>query len=136
MATGADVITFRIKFMELGTATDPQIASALNVADVLLGDGRNWISQRDFAEARMQLAAHLATMQLMQMANASDGSGMSDLYVTSVHIGDRSMQFSQRTGLTKAESQAGVGESMLESTVPGQIYMQLRARNIGPVMIV
>jgi Protein of unknown function (DUF4054) len=135
MATAADVHAFRAKFMELSSLSDPQIAAGLNLADVMLGSGSNWQSQRDFAEARMQYAAHQAIMQQMAMSAAGDGSGLSDLYVQSIRFGERTVTFGRRENVG-SDNAASVGEAMLETTTAGQLFLELRARNIVPVGLV
>ena len=137
MATSADVHAFRAKFMELSASTDPQIAAGLNLADVMLGSGRNWYSQPDFREARMQLAAHQVIVGNMQAANAAQGVMSADLYLNTIHFGERSVGYGQRTRIGGAsDSGLGVGEEMLGTTEPGMLFLQLRARNVIPVMIV
>jgi hypothetical protein len=137
MATSADVNAFRAKFMELSGATDQQIAAGLNLADVLLGSGSNWQSQIDFREARLQLAAHQVIVSNMQAANAAQGVMSADLYLNTIHFGERSVGYGQRTGFGgEGNKGIGIGEAMLEITEPGMLFLQLRARNIIPVMLV
>jgi hypothetical protein len=135
MATSADVNAFRAQFIELASATDPQIAAALNTTDVMLGSGVNWPNQNDFAMARKQYTAHLVVMQMMQMANASDGTGMADMMVTSIKFGERTISFGQRGSATKMQEN-DPADAMLFQTQQGQLFMQLRDRNIIGVMLI
>jgi hypothetical protein len=135
MATSTDVNAFRANFIELSAATDPQIAAALNTTDVMLGSGRNWASQDDFQLARKQYAAHLVIMQMMQMANAGDGTGMADTMVTSIKFGERTITFGQRSSMSKIQ-EADPSDATFYLTQQGQLFLQLRDRNIIGVMLV
>jgi Rod binding domain-containing protein len=136
MATAVDINAFRASFVELAIATDPQIAQAMNMADVMLGSGRNWTSQDDFAMARKLYTAHLLTLQLMQISSDSDGGiGLSDLFVQQIRFGERHISYGQRQAFNKSEA-ADPSDSLLYTTVQGQLFMQLRDRNIIPVMLV
>ena len=133
MATHADVLSFRATFVGLDNLSVGTIASSINTASVLIGDGSNWPKQTDYVEARMQLAAHIATLTQMYYANATiDGTGMSDLYVSSIKFGERTIAFGRRT-----YPMTNVGDdAMLQLTMHGQLFLMLRNRNIIPIMIV
>jgi hypothetical protein len=135
MATSQEVNAFKAQFMELGSATDPQIAAALNTTAVMLGSGSNWASQDDFQLARQYYAAHLVVMQMMQMANASDGTGMADIMVTSIKFGERTIQFGQRGSAARLQEE-NPADATLYQTQQGQLFMQLRDRNIIAVMLI
>jgi hypothetical protein len=137
MATSQDIYAFRGRFPEL-TATDAQIAAVLNTADIWLENNSQW-STRDFNLARQYWAAHLMVMQQMQGSGSTSeiaGVSLADMYVSSVKIGERTVTFQQRQSLANAEANAGPGETMLSATMYGQLFLQLRARNIIPVAIV
>jgi hypothetical protein len=137
MASSADVNAFRAQFMEMDAATDPQIAAALNTTDVMLGSGSNWSSQEDFALARNMHAAHLLTLQLMQLANDSDGGiGLSDLFVQQIRFGERHITFGQRQMFNSVGANVAPANALYYTTTQGQLFMQLRDRNIIPVMLV
>jgi hypothetical protein len=136
MATAADVNAFRASFIELSMASDPQIAEALNMVDVMLGSGVNWASPADFALARKLYTAHLLTLQLMQIASDSDGGvGLSDLFVQQIRFGERHVTFGQRQAFNKSEA-ADPSDAILYTTTHGQLFLQLRDRNIIPVMLI
>jgi hypothetical protein len=135
MATTADIISFRSNFAELNSATDAQIASSINVTDVMLGDGTNWPSQKDFALARLMYIAHQVTLQLVQAANAAGGTGFADIYVDSIRFGERNIRYAQRKGVID-NTNLDVEEAILATTNPGQMFLELRERNIIPVALV
>lgn len=135
MVANSDIFEFRSKYPELTPQGDSMIAATLNTVDVML-DSRTWPNQVDFALARMTLAAHLLTMQRLQVAAFKvGGSGLIDLFVQSIAFGERTVGFGRRTP-TSQGYKADPGETMLEMTAYGQLFVQLRARNIIPVMIV
>ena len=51
-------------------------------------------------------------------------------------FGERLVSYQQRAGLAELMKAAAPGEALLELTVYGQAYLQLRARNIIPVAVV
>jgi hypothetical protein len=135
MATATDIAAFRSQFSEITPVTDPQIAAVLNVTDVIVQPAL-WPSAKDYVLARMTYAAHLLTLVLMNTANATiDGTGMSDLFVSSIGFGERHVSFSRRT-FEGVEGMVGPGENLLPTTIYGQLYLQLRNRNIVAVAIV
>jgi hypothetical protein len=137
MATSVDVNAFRAQYMELSSATDPQISAALNTTDVMLGSGKNWASQDDFNLARRMHAAHLLTLQMMQLANDSDGGiGLSDLFVQQVRFGERHVTFGQRQMFNRVGTNVDPVDSLYYTTTQGQLFLQLRDRNIIPVMLI
>ena len=135
MATTADIASFRSNFSELSDASDAQIAGAINVTDVMLGDGLNWPSQRDFTLARLCYIAHQVTLQLVQGANAAGGTGFSDIYVDSIRFGERNIRYAQRQGAVDS-SGMDAQTAILATTNPGQMFLELRDRNIFPVALV
>lgn len=138
MASAKDIYAFRGRFAELN-ATDAQIAAVLNTADIWLEQNSQW-STKDYALARMYWAAHLLVMQKIHGTNLSTsiaGVSLADMYVSNVKIGEREVQFQQRQLVgNKANDGVGIGEIMLASTIYGQLFLQLRSRNIIPVAIV
>jgi hypothetical protein len=135
VATVEDIIAFKARFSEFAKLSDPPIAAVLNTADVYLDDVM-W-SPRDFPLARMLWAAHLLTLQQTVAANSTiDGTGMSDLFVRSIRFGDRTVTFEQRQSFMSAQAGMEPGEILLSSTTYGQLFLQLRSRNIIPVTIV
>lgn len=140
MATPKDLFLFRGKFTEFATTNDGDIAAVLNTADMFLDPvawGTDPASVSDFNLARMYWSAHWLSLVQQQVANATiDGTGMSDLFVRQISIGERRVAFQQRKSFEKIEEAAGPGEAMLSNTIYGQMYLQLRARNFPLVAIV
>lgn len=135
MAKSADVFAFRAQFPEFSSVKDADIAATLNTADIFL-DPNQW-STRDYALARMYWVAHMLTLQQMQGASIElGGTGMADLFLRQIRIGERTVGFGQRQFAKGAASTAGPGEEMLSYTYYGQLYLQLRARNIIAIAVV
>lgn len=135
MAKAPDVFAFRSRFPEFSTVKDADLAATLNTADVFL-DASQW-STRDFATARMYWVAHMLTLQQMQGATVElGGTGMADLFLREVHIGERTVSFGQRQFAKGAATAGGPGEEMLAYTYYGQLFVQLRSRNIIAIAVV
>jgi hypothetical protein len=139
-ASNADIAQFRSQFKEWSSVSDAQVAAAYNVADIIM-DSTVWPSQRDFAMARLQLAAHLLAMstQGTMFAASGLGGGVLGLYMSSIRFGERDVSFGTRPIFGTAGSAIGtldVGELNLVDTMYGQTYLLLRNRNIIPVGIV
>jgi hypothetical protein len=134
-ATTQDVFSLKARFGEFSTLPDAALTSAFNVVDMLL-DPTVWPNQIDFANARLLYAAHLATIQQMQLANSANGIGTADLYMSSITFGERSVAFGRRLNFGEQKGLAGSGEEMLSMTSYGQLFLQLRNRNIIPIMVV
>ena len=145
MASSPDVIQFQAHYPELvKTVTDADIGNALDVADIWI-DERVWARTADFLLARQLLAAHFLTLMLrQQMLGAAAGGGFgvafsdANSFLNSIHFGERSVGFGQRT-LTAGRSNSkamALGEDLLMQTFYGMQFLQLRSRNVIPVMIV
>lgn len=135
MATAQDIFAFRNRFAEFSGVPDADIAAGLNTAEVFV-DADLW-SAGDYALAKSFFAAHLVSLQQLQIANATiDGTGFSDLFVESIGFGERRVRFQQRKGFANIESAAGPGEEMFSLTTYGQMYLLLRSRNIMPIAVV
>lgn len=135
MAKSADVFAFRAQFPEFASVKDADVAATLNTADVFL-DASLW-SVRDFATARFYWVAHMLTLQQMQGASVElGGTGEADLFLRQVRIGERSVGFGQRNTAKGSTSGSGPGEDMLAYTNYGQLFVQLRSRNIIPIAVV
>jgi hypothetical protein len=135
VATTQDVFSLKARFGEFSTVPDAALTSAFNVVDMLL-DSRVWTNLVDFVNARLFYAAHLATIQQMQLANSANGIGTADLYMSSITFGERSVAFGRRLNFGEQKGLAGSGEEMLSMTTYGQLFLQLRNRNIVPIMVV
>ena len=128
-----DLSAFRGQFPELVTISDDIVTSRFRLADVIL-DPLMW-EPTDFPMARLLLTAHYCLLATQMLANAADGTGMSDLFVRQISFGDRRVAFQQRKALENVEETSGPGETLLATTVYGLDYLQLRARAITPVLI-
>lgn len=137
MASSKDVLSFRSYFTEFEDSSDADIATVLNATDVFL-DEAMWPNKKDFALARKYWAAHMLTLQLMQgsLKTSVAGVSLADVVLKTVRIGERHVGFEQRSAFANAEASAGPGEILQSTTMYGQLYLQLRSRNIIPVAIV
>lgn len=135
MASATDIFRFRSQFPEFETVDDPSISNALNTSKLWL-DPNVW-DAADFQQAYLLWAAHLLSLILMQTASTElGGTGETDLYVRSISFGERRVVFQERRGAKGEEVSAGPGESLLDQTIYGQMFLMLRSRNIIPVAIV
>jgi hypothetical protein len=135
MASSQDIFAFRSRFPEFASVKDADIATVLNTADVYF-DYTQW-SPTDYPVARMYWVAHMLTLMGEQGTNIDlGGSGTADLFLRTVHIGERTIGFGQRQFAKGAASTAGPGEEMLSYTFYGQFFLQLRARNIIAIAVV
>jgi hypothetical protein len=136
-ATAQDIAAFRSRFVSLASVDDASVAGMFDVVDVQIGSGSNWPSQADFQLARLALCAHLTVMEQMQISTtALGGIGMSDVFVRTVRFGERLVGFAQRKAFENLEQSAGPGETLLSSTIYGELFILLRDRNITAVAIV
>lgn len=138
MAKAQDIFAFRSQFPEFASIKDADLAAVLNTADIYL-DADMW-SARDFPLARMYWVAHMLTLSQQQAAiiSTTDGGsgGSFDLYLHSIRIGERTISFSQRKAFESSATTSGPGEQMLSYTYYGQMFIQLRTRNIIPIAVV
>lgn len=140
-ATSSDVIRFKARVPEFRALPDPDIAAALDEADMWL-DETMW-EPLDFQWARQWLAAHF--LKLVQSyadatGGADTGSQASQVgtFVRSISFGERRVMFGERkfTSTKAGSGVAGAGEELLEDTIYGLKYLMLRARNIPGVLTV
>jgi hypothetical protein len=135
MATATDIFAFRARFPEFASVKDADIAMVFNTADVYL-DSNQW-SVRDFSLARLYWVAHMLILQQEQGTNTDlGGAGTADLFLRQVRIGERNVSFGQRQFAKGAAAGGGPGEEMLSYTQYGQLFLQLRARNIIAIAVV
>jgi len=137
MATTSDTTALRNRFPEFRLVGDPILAANYNTADMLLGSGSNWVSQTDFQNARLFLAAHL--MMLGQMGAfmlGGIGVGGMGLFISQIRFGERVVDFDERALFKVMSGTLGEGEMMFNMTFYGQMFLQLRARNIIPIAVV
>jgi hypothetical protein len=135
MAKSSDIFAFRSQFPDFTGVKDADIATVLNTADIYF-DPSQW-STTDYPLARMYWVAHMLMLMGEQSADvALGGSGTADLFLRQIRIGERTIGFGQRQFAKGAASTAGPGEEMLSYTFYGQMFLQLRARNIIAVAIV
>ena len=135
MASARDIFRFRSQFPEFDEVDDPSISQSLNTSKMWL-DPAVW-APLDYDQAYLMWAAHLLSLIQMQTASTElGGTGETDLFVRSVSIGERRVVFQERRGTTVSEKMAGPGEDLLDQTIYGQMFLQLRGRNIIPVAMV
>jgi hypothetical protein len=134
MAANKDIFAFRSQFGEFATASDADIAIALDAATVWI-DPDVW-SARDYPLAVKYWAAHFLSLKLMQLASVQfGGTGETDLFVRSISFGERRVMFGERKE-SKSQASAAPGEDLLDQTIYGSLYLMLRGRNIIPVLVV
>jgi hypothetical protein len=86
--------------------------------------------------ARYYWAAHMLQLAQQQSASAAiGGSGMADLFTRMVRYEGKMVSFGERQLFAK-EATAGPGEELLTLTYYGLMYLQLRTRNIMPVLVI
>jgi hypothetical protein len=138
IATAAAALTlfnFRERFPEYENISNRDIVLALQVADLFV-DPNKW-NPADVQDARRFFAAHFLSLKQQQLASVQiGGAGSMDLFIRSVGFGERRVMFGERTAMVKGEVKLGAGEAMLNYTVYGMMYLQLRARNIPSVVVV
>jgi hypothetical protein len=135
MASTQLIYQFRSLFPEFDTAPDPDIASSLDLSSIWL-DASLW-SPTDYPMALMLWAAHWLSLKQLQLASVTvGGTGASDIYVRAISFGERHVTFAERRTNSVGEKMLGPGEQMLLDTIYGQAFIQLRSRNIIPVMII
>ncbi len=137
-ATSRDVIVFKVRIPEFAATSDPDVAAALDEADMWL-DANMW-NPADFPWARIWLAAHnLKLEQLYADASSADGSSGGNsvgMFVRSVAFGERRVQFGERKFESTKSGVSGPGQEMLQETIYGNNFLRLRARNIVGVITV
>lgn len=136
LPSGVSVFAFRSRFPEFGTdVNDPDIQQSL-VTALLWVDPAIW-SSTDYNQALLFWAAHFLTLKQWQLATVQlGGSGETDIFIRQISFGERRVSFAERRSGQATEKMSGPGESMLEYTVYGQLYLMLRARNVPAVAIV
>lgn len=134
MASTQLIYQFRSQFAEFDTVPDADIASSLDIATLWL-DQTLW-NPSDYHLALMFWAAHYLSLKQQQLASVTvGGTGETDLFIREISFGERRVSFGQRQQYAK-ETMLGPGEQMLQATIYGMQYLQLRSRNIIPVAIV
>jgi hypothetical protein len=138
MASSQDVIAFRLQYAEFKALSDPDIAAALDDADVWL-DKVMW-SDRDYPTARYLWAAHNLNILLILQANMEamgDKLGFSNQTLATVGFGERRIGFRQLRMLQTGKNVSASGpDQALAETTYGQLFLMLRQRNIMPIMTI
>lgn len=131
---------FRYMFPELAEFDGTLVRQAMLAAQSF-ADEVEWLPQ-DYPLALLYMAAHIA-IQLKQAAEDAAASAASSgvaegTYVSSVSFGDRTVSFRQMRDWTQQGQQDGASTVMkdLHETFYGQLYVNLRMRNIIPVFVV
>lgn len=129
-----NIFAFRSRFAEFADTSDAEVNLGLQVAKLWV-DPTVW-NPVDYPEAVMFWAAHFVSLKQQQLASAEFGGGGGiDLFVRSIGIGERRVMFGER-GAFSGEQQLGPGESLLEQTIYGMLYLALRARNVPGVLVI
>lgn len=144
MATSQDIIAFKTQMPVFASARDADIAAVLNTAAFMVPNDGTYDSL-SYPRAMRLYAAWLLDLMQQQEANASlsgqEGESSStplDTVVSSITFGERTVSFAQR-GLISSNSAAetlGPGEALFNANIWGVMYLQLRSRNVVPVMVV
>lgn len=130
MASNSQVEAFQAKFSAFASTDEADIAEAIDTASIMVGDQTQW-SSTDYALAVLYYAAHFLSLQEIEAASSQlAGPGESDIFVRQISFGERRISFEQRNLAKTGTQTTGPGESMLEDTIYGQLYLQLRSRNI------
>src|SRR5580765_4529655 len=120
MALNREIIAFKANFPTFSDAKDADVAAVLNTASVMVKDDGTYTSS-DYPLALNYYAAWLLSLVMEQSANVSiGGTGMSDIFVSSIRFGERTTHFQQRQSFGKIEQTAGPGEALLAANVWGQ----------------
>lgn len=135
MAANVDIFRFRAQFPELKDATDADIAVAFDTATLWVDPGV--YTALDYPFALLYWAAHFTVLKQMQLASvAFGGTGETDIFIRSIGFGERRVQFGQRQSGKGMQLIVGPGEDLLDQTIYGQLYLQLRSRNVIPVVVI
>jgi hypothetical protein len=136
MATSKSIYAFRSQFSEFDTVADADIASALDTATLWV-DPLIW-SATDYPQALLFWAAHFLSLKQMQLASVEfGGTGASDIYIRSISFGERHVVFNERKDTaSESDKMLGPGEQMLLDTIYGQLFLQLRSRNVFPIAVI
>lgn len=135
MASTQSIYQFKSQFSEFDSVPDADIATSLDISKLWL-DPTLWTEQ-DYQLALLFWAAHYLSLRQQQLAGVEfGGTGATDLYIKTVSFGERRVSFGQRQYELAGEKMLGPGEQMLMSTLYGMQFIQLRQRNIIPIVIV
>lgn len=132
---------FQRRFPEFA-GTDPAlIQQQLDDAQIWI-DGDLWNSQAEYRLAVLYWTAHYLYLSQWQGVNggasftSQSGPSEADLFVRMIRMGDRSVAYGERNkGGANAGAMNSPGEGLLNITLYGQLYIQLRTRNIIPIAI-
>ncbi len=128
---------FRARFAAFDDVEDARVQIYIDDAANIWTDRNLW-APSDWPLAVLYLAAHNLYVSPDNTSSALTGGAVipADLFVNRIHFGERSLGLMQRAGTANQESMAGPGEGLLATTSYGQMYLQLRARNIIPILTV
>lgn len=135
MTLQVNLFAFRNRFSEFKDVGDDVLGLFLDFAMTQL-DKATWDIGTDYEKGVLYLTAHLTAKFLQQQAQAQDGSGPTDLFVSSIHFGERSVSFGRRGETDTVLGALGPGEKGLDDTLYGQMFLMLRSRNVQPIAIV
>lgn len=127
-----NIFAFRTRFPEFKDVGEGQIAIFFEFAKTQV-DEKIWTD--DYALGILYLTAHHVSKYLVAQANAADGSGATDLFVSSISFGERSVAFGKRGESDTRLGALGVGERGLDDSLYGQMFLSLRSRNVMSIAI-
>lgn len=126
---------FRSRFPEFDSVGEPIILTFMDMATTQL-DKVTWSIGDDYERGILFWTAHMVSKYVQTQANAADGSGATDLFVQSIHFGERSVSFGRRTDTSANSKALGEGEPGLDDTMYGQLFLMLRKRNVPSITVV
>lgn len=134
MSIQLNVFAFRSRFPEFKTVPSDTVTFMLEYAATQLSKDV-WTIGNDYELGILYLTAHMVSKWQQTQANASDGSGATDLFVQSIHFGERSVSFGRRGDSDSKVGALGLGEKGLDDTLYGQMFLNLRQRNVPSIAI-
>ena len=134
MALNREIIAFRARFPSFVAAKDADIAAAINTAGAMVKDDGTY-TDSDYPLALDYYAAWLLALMSNQSASVNiGGSGMSDVFVNQIHFGERTTVFQQRQPGQRAQTTAT--EALMLTNSWGILFLQIRDRNVPPIMVI
>lgn len=130
------VAMFKDAVDEFADADDDRVQMAIEQAKLFV-DPAIWAPQ-DYLWGVIYLAAHLLATRRASTSSGSGGSSKtaldSELFVSSVSIGDRRVSFQKRA--SGAASSMDMIAGKLDATSYGNLFVALRRRNIPLIAVI
>jgi Protein of unknown function (DUF4054) len=136
MERNQEIVAFKAHFPLLQDLSDPDVGLAIDAANIFL-DANVWPSAVDFQAARWYWIAHWLTMsQRAAMGAELGGSGAIDLFLRGVRYEGKMVQYAQRTYGSESAKDISPTDASYFTTTYGQLFLQLRTRNIIPIAVI